>query len=175
MLHLGSLCYWETHLPPLSYMPPRIQMAGGTVSATMKRDMRGSVEQGEGLLWCVLSFAHCPLWKGRLEQATSTVPRLNSRCYDGRRGLFRRHVLALSGELLHLPCSGLSHFGTETPTSWEIPVAPSKLDGWLPFLGRRPLCWEPHTKCHLSEAERPTDLGIPPLAEPGTPTFEESC
>lgn len=109
-------------------------MAGGTVSSTMKRDMRGSVEQGAGLLWCVLSLAHRPLLKGRLEQATSAVPRLNSMGYDGRRGLFRRHVLALLGELLSLPCSGLSHFGTETPTSWEIPVAPNKLDGWLPFL-----------------------------------------
>ena len=85
-----------------------------------------------------------------------------------------KHPLALQTDQLALVCPGFSHVGTESPTSWETPVPPANWGGWSPYLGKPLPCWG-HTQCHLREAERPTDCRIPPLAESGNPTLEESC
>ena len=61
----------------------------------------------------------------------------------------------------------------QSPTSWETPVPLSNWDGQSSSLGCVYVLG-PHTKCHLTEAERPTDHRIPPSAEPGKATWEES-
>lgn len=77
-----------------------------------------------------------------------------------------RHVLAFEGHPrptlpgLRVPCRG----------------KPLCRPGWsatLPMKAASVL--GPHTKCPLSEAGRPTGHGIPPSAEAGSPTLEESC
>lgn len=148
-------------LPALRDRPQRVQLVGGPVSSPVKRDSRGTLEQGrsDSGVSCHLPFF---LW----DRPPLRSPSPRSTCCDGREAFS-------GGGPAHSGLPGLPRFGTESPTSWVIPLQA----WWLVVLPVKAtsVLGATHTQCHLREGERPTDHRVPPLEESGTPPVGESC
>ena len=135
----------------------------GACASAVQRDMEDAMKQGRE--WLMRCYPQAQLCWGVLAQATSEAPRLtlHVRWWVGSTHWCWRGIGSLRSAQNFLVLASRSHI-------LGNPCAPGQ-PGWPIILLRMCVCLlGPHTKCHLTEAERPTDHRIPPSAEPGKAT-----